>query len=59
MLRSMERVVSTLSNGLQAVRADNAFVFNGTRYTIMMGVRQQLQVIAKANDMVYGRPVVS
>ncbi|KAK7108960.1 hypothetical protein V1264_013091 [Littorina saxatilis] len=53
LLRSMQRVLSTLSGGLGGVKADNDFVFNGTRYIIMMGVREQLTEIAKANDMVY------
>ena len=55
----MQRVLSTLSSGVQAVKDDNGFVFNGTRYVIMLGVRQQLKNIAKANDMVYGELVVS
>ena len=55
----MQRVLSTLSSGVQAVKDDNGFIFNGTRYVIMLGVRQQLKDIAKANDMVYGELVVS
>ncbi|XP_076467896.1 uncharacterized protein LOC143298800 isoform X2 [Babylonia areolata] len=53
LLRSMQHVLEALSGGVRAVKNGNDFVFNGTRYTIMMGVRKQLQEIAKANDMVY------
>nr|KAG5714284.1 hypothetical protein BaRGS_018501 [Batillaria attramentaria] len=52
-IQSVNRVVGVLNNGLQFVHQENEFVFNGTRYTIMMGVREQLMAIAKANDMVY------
>ena len=59
LLRSMQRVLSALSSGVQAVKDDNDFIFNGTRYVIMLGVRQQLKDIAQTNDLVYGELVMS
>lgn len=53
LVKSMNRVAGVLSNGMQVVHQDYDFVFNGTRYIIMLGVREELQKIAKANDMVY------
>jgi hypothetical protein len=58
LVTSVRHVLDVLVQGLKEVKGDNAFIFNGTRYVIMQGVREQLQDIAKANDMVYGRSMM-
>ncbi|XP_071089581.1 uncharacterized protein [Haliotis cracherodii] len=53
LVSSMDRVIMALKSNIQQMHDTYDFAFNSTRYTIMMGVRHELQNIAKANDMVY------
>ncbi|XP_067657344.1 uncharacterized protein [Haliotis asinina] len=53
LVSSIDRVIMALKSNIHQMHDTYDFAFNHTRYTMMMGVRHELQNIAEANDMVY------
>ncbi|XP_041368886.1 laminin subunit alpha-2-like isoform X2 [Gigantopelta aegis] len=49
LLNSMDRVLRAMNQHLQKLHSSYDFVFNSTRYVMMMGAREGLHQIAKAN----------
>ncbi|XP_050399106.1 laminin subunit alpha [Patella vulgata] len=57
LLNSMDLVLDATVTRSKEVKSSNDFIYNSTRYTLMMGVRDLLQNIIKYNDEVYGAVV--
>ncbi|KAK6185863.1 hypothetical protein SNE40_008006 [Patella caerulea] len=57
LLNSMDLVLDATATRSTEVKSLNNFIYNSTRYTLMMGVRDLLQNIIKYNDEVYGAVV--